>query len=183
MSKDKTAVKRRYSVYEVARERFYQMPKFLFEGELKRLSNDARVLYSLLKERHELSLKNQWVNDKGEVYLIYTREDMQEMLGVSEKTALKAVKQLKEHTLIQEERRGLGKPNLIFLLHYSGHNTFFKPVKNAGQEKENLPVRPGKFTGHDPENLRRNYNDLKELDLNEPNQSINQSHRADRETR
>jgi hypothetical protein len=40
-------------VNDVKNNRFYQMPKFLFEGEFKdKLNNDARVLYSLLRDRH-----------------------------------------------------------------------------------------------------------------------------------
>ena len=58
----------------------YQMPKFLFEGEFKALSNNARVLYTLLRDRHDLSLQNHWVNENNEVFLIYSREEMADML-------------------------------------------------------------------------------------------------------
>ena len=76
-----------------------------FEGELKKgLSNDAKVLYSLLKDRHELSLQNNWVNEKNEVYLIYTRGNMQKILGLSDKTVKKAIDQLKKFGLMEEER-------------------------------------------------------------------------------
>ncbi|MGL6009163.1 MAG: replication initiator protein A, partial [Culicoidibacterales bacterium] len=38
-------------------EQFYKMPKWLFSDKFKKLSNDARVAYVLLKDRHSLSLK------------------------------------------------------------------------------------------------------------------------------
>jgi hypothetical protein len=92
------------------------MPKFLFDGEMKsELSNDAKVLYSLLRNRHELSLANGWVNKNNEVYIIFSRVDMCEMLGKSSKTVGKFMKELAEFKLIEEERQGLNKPNLIFL--------------------------------------------------------------------
>lgn len=105
----------RYTVENIENNRFYQLPKFLFEGEFENLSNDARVLYALLKDRHELSLKNNWVNDNGEVYLIYSREDMAKMLKVSQPTLRKIITQLKDVLLIEEERMGLNKPNRIYL--------------------------------------------------------------------
>jgi len=81
------------------------------------LSNDAKVLYSLLRDRHQLSTKNKWINDKNEVFLIYSRNEMSNMLRVTEKTALKAVNQLKELNLLSEVKQGLNKPNLIYLSH------------------------------------------------------------------
>ena len=132
--------RKRYRLSDVAANRFYQMPKFLFEGELKKLSNDARVLYALLKDRHELSLQNKWVNKNGEVFLIFTREDMCEFLGCSQPTIRKSINQLKEFNLMDEERQGLNKPNLIFL-YYAQQNdedflTFWteKPLQSGLKE-------------------------------------------------
>ncbi|WMJ24285.1 DUF6017 domain-containing protein [Paludicola sp. MB14-C6] len=111
---------KRYTLSDVTSNQFYQMPKFLFQGELKNsLSNDAKVLYSLLRDRHELSLKNNWVNESNEVYLIMTRDEMCDLLGISIKPVLKAINQLKEFGLMQEVRQGLNKPNLLFLLNYT----------------------------------------------------------------
>lgn len=106
----------RYTVSDITKGRFYQMPKFLFEGDLKKgLSNDAKVLYSLLKDRHELSLQNNWVNERNEVYLVYAREDMADMLGCSQPTLRKAIKQLISCGLMEEERMGLNRANRIYL--------------------------------------------------------------------
>ena len=95
---------------------FYKLPKFLFNSPYRKLSNNARVLYSLLKDRLAISLLNNWVNDKNELYLIFTRKDIEEILGLSNKTVIKTFKELTEVKLIEEERLGLSKPNRIFLL-------------------------------------------------------------------
>ena len=39
----------------------------------------------VIKDRHSLSLMNGWIDKNNEVYLIYTRENMSEMLGISKK--------------------------------------------------------------------------------------------------
>jgi len=94
----------------------YQMPKFLFEGEFKVLSNNARALYMHLLDRQDLGLQNHWVNEKNEVFLIYSREEMADMLGVSQPTLRKAIMQLKQFGLMEEERIGLNRANRIYLM-------------------------------------------------------------------
>jgi Replication initiator protein A (RepA) N-terminus. len=108
-------MQKRYTVNDVINNQFYQLPKFLFHDKFKKLSNNAKVLYALLKDRHQLSIENNWINERGEVYLIFTREEMSEMLQCTRKTAQKAFEELKDAELVQEERSGLGKANLIYL--------------------------------------------------------------------
>ena len=156
----------RYTVDKVLGNSFYQMPKFLFEEEFKKLSNDARVLYSLLRDRHELSIKNEWYNNKNEVYLIMTREEMEKMLNLSLPTIIKALKELKSINLIEEERKGQGKPNLLYLLELKNFTV---------QTSKNLSSRPKEFLGQDLKEFYPNHTNLKNhTDRSETNR-INQS--------
>ena len=97
---------------------FYQMPRFLTAGEFAgdRLSNNARVLYTLLLERHKLSVKNGWLNEKGEVFNYFKREEMEAQLGLSERTVLKVMHELINCSLVEETHQGLNMPNKIYLL-------------------------------------------------------------------
>ena len=106
-----------YKIYEVLEDKYYKVPQELFTSELykDKLNSDAKILYAFLLDRLTLSSKNNWVNENGEVYLIYTRQELQEKLGLSEKTCIKAFKQLNDCKLIFEKRQGLGKPNLIYV--------------------------------------------------------------------
>ena len=113
---DKKTNRTKISLHDVMANRFYQLPKFLFDPEFKGLSNDARVLYALLRDRHELSIKNGWVDEEGYVYLIFKREDMEKLLGVSDKTVIKAINNLKKYNLIEEQRLGQGRADRIYLL-------------------------------------------------------------------
>ena len=149
----------RYTAAEVQRNTFYQMPKFLFEDEFKGLSNDARVLYSLLRERHELSLKNHWLNENDEVYLIFSRENMCEMLNLSEKTVTKAMNDLKKHKLIDVQRRGQGKTNLIYLL-TTENLDFTKKGKIS-------PSRQGEFPLQGRENFPTNKTNINKTDMSQ----------------
>jgi len=120
---------------DVHRDAYFQMPKFLFAGEFKTLSNDARVLYALLKERHELSIKNNWVNEKGEIYHVYSREDMGDMLNLSQPTVRNVISELKETKLLEEERPGQGKLNRLFLIIPDNPQPPKQTEKNLQSEK------------------------------------------------
>lgn len=169
---------RRYTKEDVTNNLFYQLPKFLFEGELKNLSNDARVLYSLLKDRHELSLSNGWVNDTGEVYFIFSRENMGEILGLSKKTVIKAVNDLKKYDLIEEERRGQGKPNLIFLRLVSVNNT--KKCKNS--TSRNVKIPPHEVGNLHPNNTNTNNTDINNSQSISPSKQSNIKPRQEEKT-
>lgn len=66
-------------------------------------------------DRLSLSQKNHWIDEENNVYLIFTREKVQEKLNLSDKTVTKSFKILMEVNLVQEKRQGLGKPNLIYV--------------------------------------------------------------------
>ena len=107
---------RLYKINETLENSYYQMPQELFESEsYKCLSIEAKVIYSFLLNRMNLSKINHWVNAKGEIYLIYTRKEIQSKLNLSDKPVTRAFKELRETNLIKEEKQGFGKPNLIYI--------------------------------------------------------------------
>jgi len=106
-----------YKIHEVLEHQYYQMPKELYVNPLYKhsLNSDSKILYAFLLDRLTLSQKNNWYDENGNVYLIFTRQEVQSKLCLSEKTVQKAFRQLVGVNLITEKRQGLGKPNLIFV--------------------------------------------------------------------
>ena len=106
-----------YKSNEILENRYYQVPQELFENPLYKnnLNSDSKILYGFLLDRLSLSQKNHWFDENKRVYLIFTREEVQNKLNLSDKTVTKAFKQLKNVYLVEEKRQGLGKPNLIYV--------------------------------------------------------------------
>lgn len=105
-----------YKINETLQPSYYQMPQELFNNEkYRKLSIEAKVIYAFLLNRMNLSRMNKWINDKGEIYLIYTRKEIQNKLNLSDKPVTRAFKELRETNLIKEEKQGFGKPNLIYI--------------------------------------------------------------------
>ncbi len=106
-----------YKNNEILENSYYQIPQELFVNSLykEKLNSDSKILYAFLLDRLSLSQKNHWFDEFGRIYLIFTREEVQDKLCLFEKTVTKAFKQLADVNLIEEKRQGLGKPNLIYV--------------------------------------------------------------------
>lgn len=165
---------RRIKASEVQEQRFYQLPKFIVHDErFKGLSSDAKLLYAILRDRHELSLRNNWVDDDGYIYLIYTREDMMDALGLSKPTIVKAMKDLKKYGLLDEKRQGVNKPNLIYLLTVD-YDSQWKSKSFTSRSKEFLPQEVKNFYPNDTNINKTNNSDTKTTTTHEPQEQEEQ---------
>lgn len=101
---------------------FYRVPKVLFTAEcFKSLSCEAKVLYGLMLDRMSLSIKNRWFDEEDRVYIIFTVEEVMELLGCGRQKAVKNIAELdteKGIGLIEKKRLGLGKPNVIYVKNF-----------------------------------------------------------------
>ena len=120
---------------EIIKYQYYSMPKELFNGVYNTLSLEAKMIYTLFIDRLELSKKNNWINENGEVYLVFKREDIAKKLSLTDKTVSKSIKELKNLNLVFEERRGLGKPNLIYI---GKLNSEIQDTKNLQFSNQNI---------------------------------------------
>ena len=110
-------LERTYRISDVVNDSFLRFPMTLLANpKYKGMSLEAKFIYSLLLNRLTLSQKNGWINEGGEVYLIYTREDAADMLNISYKKAIAAFRELIDYQLLVEQRQGRGYPNLLYVL-------------------------------------------------------------------
>lgn len=87
------------------------------------LSSDAKILYSILLRRMELSSKNGWLDSDGRVYIIYTIDDIQNLMRCGNKKAISLLNDLEKGAdLIERKRQGLGRPNLIYVKNFIESN-------------------------------------------------------------
>ena len=123
---------------------FYRIPKVLFTDPFfRKLSCEAKVLYGLMLDRMSLSVKNNWFDDQNRVYIIFTIEEVCEMMGCCRQTAVKISEELDSQKgigLIEKKRRGMGKPNIIYVKNFM-----------LREEPDNTPGRPDAESGGGPD--------------------------------
>ncbi len=114
---------------------FYKLPKFLMkEEQFKGLSNDAKLLYTLMLDRMSLSRKNEWLDEENRVYIIYKLEHIVEDLNCSRDKGMKVVAELEKGVgLIERKKRGQGKPTLIYMKKFIGDDIEKLPTQELEQ--------------------------------------------------
>jgi hypothetical protein len=80
----------------------------------------SKLLYGLMLNRTSLSATNpDFIDDKGNIYIIYTVEQVMEDMRCARQTAVNMLKQLDDVGLIEKHRRGQGKPSIIYVKDFS----------------------------------------------------------------
>lgn len=163
----------KYNLSQVKTERFYQLPKYLFEDAyFKKMSAEAKIMYALLKDRFELSLQNEWVDKNNNIYFIFSNKHLCEYLGYAEQKIIKLKKELIKFNLLTQERVGLNKPNRLYLLkpNYDIKASHTKELPNSQfQNNEFGSSRTVNLSGQELPNSQSNdtdYNDTNYIKTN-----------------
>lgn len=113
---------------------FYRIPKRLFtDNDLKTMSNGSKILYGLLLDRVDLSVKNRWMDDHRRIYVVYTLESIMQAMNVTDKPATKMLVELEKRGLIERKKPGLGRPTRLYVKNFSS--------KEASPEKVRVRTR------------------------------------------
>ena len=131
-----------YYGIEAEQYSFYRVPRLLIkDGRFRGLSSDAKLLYGLMLDRMSLSMKNGWLDEEDRVYICYTLDDIMEDLGCAKEKCIKVLAELdskKGIGLIEKKRRGLGKPDIIYVKNFATIDTDNKTEKDGGTASESL---------------------------------------------
>ena len=104
-----------YSKESLSKYTFYKIPKFLFtEEKYKKLSLSAKVLYCFIIDRASLSSENNFIDEKGKIYVFMTNQEVCEKLTCSHVKASKIFKELEKLQLIERKKQGICRAYIIY---------------------------------------------------------------------
>ncbi|HFI0635568.1 TPA: replication initiator protein A [Streptococcus suis] len=129
------------TVDQISTQTFYQVPQIFLpsvekrygpDGKVKekikktsqyarKLSNDAKLAYGIFYNRCLLSIRSynqgiqDYVDDNGSVFMVYTVEDLMDVLDKGKMTVHKIKKELREVGLLREVSQGANRPNRLYL--------------------------------------------------------------------
>lgn len=86
--------------------------RFLLDTDL---NHTAKMVYTLLLDRATLSQKNNWVDERGFVYVVFPLSSLSEILRCSTMSIKRALRSLEDTGLIERKRGKLAVPNSIFV--------------------------------------------------------------------
>ena len=131
-----------FRAYESEQFSFYRIPKVLFtDAYFKELSTEAKVLYGLMLDRMALSERNQWFDESGRVYIIFTVEEVMSCMNCGRDKSVKVLSELDARNgigLIERIRRGLGQPDIIYVKNFATMSAEqeVKEPENTGKSTE-----------------------------------------------
>lgn len=153
---------------------FFRIPKTLFTDlNFKKLSVEAKILYGILLDRMSLSVKNKWLDEENKVYIIYTIEEIMEVLNWGRNKSVKVMKEIEEIGLLEKKRLGLGKPNLLYVKNFIyTENNKTTEVSKANLQKfkkqtsGSLENKPQEVSKEDSNNTNINNTETNNTDFN-----------------
>ena len=174
------------NIYRKAEKKFLMLPALLIYGELYRsLDSGAKIAWTILNDRANLSKKNGWYDEKGNVYFVYTNQELMNLVNVSEPTIVKIKKELISYGLLEQKRMGRGKANLLYIyepvasksdaqnlieIEDVGNTLEFQNLKILSSRTENNLVQElKKIKPNNNKNNNINFNNI---------ESVNESERA-----
>ena len=101
---------------------FIRLPKLLFtDRHFRSLSLEAKTVYGIMLDRMSLSVKNNWIDEENRVYITYSITSLAEEIGCSKDRVGRILSELddvKGIGLVERKRRGLGKPDIIYVKNF-----------------------------------------------------------------
>ena len=106
-----------YTKNEMYGEKFYQIPKVLFTNPLYNdgLNDREKIAFGMLKDRFSLSKKNNWFDDEGRIYFIFSQENLMTIFQCSKQTASNIKKNLVKVGLLEIKKHGQGRADWLYL--------------------------------------------------------------------
>ncbi len=180
----RTIMTGKYNIREEVAQRFYRLPKIFFTSErYKKLSNDAKIAFAILQDRLDLSIKNQWFDEEGNIFFLYGNQQLGEILNCSKPTVIKIKKELNQAELLEERRMGLSQSNRLYLLKPTADLTDIEQLQNlddapqslGGEEKsKNLTSRSKDSLPQEVKDFNTNDTELNDTDFSDTEYKINQ---------
>ena len=127
---------------ELASQQFYKFEKWILaESKLKKLSPSAKLLYMVIRDREELSLKNakDFTDKDGYLFQYFDQVKAGELLGLSKNAIIKAFKDLQDYKLIEVVRQGQGKPNRLYVLDYEVSEDTLQELSYENKKASTVP--------------------------------------------
>ncbi len=123
---------------------FYRIPKLLFtDPAYADISVEAKVLYGLMLDRMSLSRQNNWLDNYGRVYIMYSVDSICQSMSCARQKAYKLMAELEDINLIERIKLGQGRTGIIYV------KSFINPEQTSGSTvRESSEKKPNVYENH-----------------------------------
>lgn len=132
-------LKRGYTLQNSYAELYWKFPKFLLKNDhYKKMKDSSKIAYMLFKDRINLAIKNNWYNENGIIYLLFSQKELMDVLNCYQGKVRSTLTELEQYGLLEIQKgqfnpsTGKNEQNRYFLLQpeYQENDVYF--VDNTG---------------------------------------------------
>lgn len=106
----------RYNRRNFVSTQYYQLPVALYtDAKYRDLTQNAKVAYAILLSQAQLSYKNGFFEDNGDIYIYYSWDKLGKVLNVSHGTVKNILKSLEEIGLIERTKQIFSNASKIYV--------------------------------------------------------------------
>ena len=117
---------------------YLPFPRFLLGADL---TQTAKVLYAVLLDRSNLSRANGWMDEDGNIFVVFPLNKLADMVDKGPSTVKNALNELEAAGLIERRRCGNGMPNRIYVKQPDSQDIDrLMDRKLAARQPENWPL-------------------------------------------
>ena len=160
---------------------YFRIPRLLITSpRFRNLSVEAKLLYGMMLDRMSLSVKNEWYDEDGRVYIYFTVEEISEDMNCGRDKAMKLLGELdtrKGISLVDRVKQGQGKPTKLYVKRFTTREILPQPemkpdppmppqeVDFADVQTSDFPTSRGRdFRRAEVEETDPSYNNINQTD-------------------
>ena len=107
-----------------------------------KVSSTALIIYALLADRQELSVKQGYrFRDCSGYYIIYTEQDLSEVIGISVRTVRRMLTELSGAGLIRMRKQGKGLPQKIYVDPAADEEAFSQSADQTASDRTEMAAQ------------------------------------------
>ena len=115
--------------------RYYPLPQFLLDLNI---SSTSKILYAVLLNRANLSQKNAWQDEQGQVYCVYTIEELAADMNKGQTAIKNSLNELGKLGLLERVRAEFGRANHLYIKIPKGVETVAKPPAIESENRQSV---------------------------------------------
>ena len=107
-----------------------------------KVSSTALIIYAMLADRQELSVKQGYrFRDCSGYYIIYTEQDLSEVIGISVRTVRRMLTELVGAGLIRTRKQGKGLPQKIYVDPAADEEAFSQSADQTASDRTEMAAQ------------------------------------------
>lgn len=142
---------KRITIESANSENFIKFYKgLLYNPKYQKMSCESKILYSIYRDLVDLSIKHNWINEKGEVYIRLRRNKAMNLLNIKGTEKMTNIsKELEKLGLVEIERVGLNKSNRIYICYQEDLEVYYntEELLETESETEKKPLKASDTNG------------------------------------